>query len=78
MLATKLLTLRKATAISRLAATGLSLGFLSLLFEFKAGLFLSRRRLSITESVFMFQYASSMKGTTKETRITVKFLYQIT
>ena len=71
-------TLSKAAAIATFIPTALSKSVLGLLGNITAGRFLSRRRLIITASVFKFQYARSTKGTTKEMRITVKFLYQIT
>ena len=71
-------TLSNAAAIASFIPTGLSKSDLGLLGNITAGRFLSRRRLIITASVFKFQYARSTKGTTKEMRITVKFLYQIT
>ena len=73
-----LFALSTAAATSSFVGNEIARFVLALLFDLNAGLYASRLRLIITASVFAFQYARSINGTTKDRRSTVKFLYQIT
>ena len=73
-----LFALSKAAATSSFVGNDIARFVLTLSFDLNAGLYASRWRLIITASIFAFQYARSINGTTKDRRITIKFLYQIT
>ena len=73
-----LFSLSKAAATSSFVGNEIAKFVPTLLLDLNAGLYASRWRLIITASVFAFQYARSINGTTKDRRITIKFLYQIT